>query len=78
MCRYMPAEAFDPGFSAAAVSPETDQMQKRFLDLQRGIRKGFQTAREWGIRAGGSLQPAGIFPPPPSSLHRVLSGAGVG
>lgn len=58
----MPAEAFDPGF-AVPEDGEKGEPQRRLLDLQTGIRKTFETARQtasrWRDRATNTLQPAG-------------------
>ena len=60
--KYMPAEAFDPGF-AVPEDGEKGEPQRRLLDLQTGIRKTFETARQtasrWRDRATNTLQPAG-------------------
>ena len=60
--KYMPPEAFDPGFAVAEDS-ERGEPQQRLLDMQTGIRKTFntvqQTASRWRDRATNTLQPAG-------------------
>lgn len=60
--KYMPPEAFDPGFEVPKDAAEGDS-QRRLLDLQTGIRKTFETARQtaskWRDRATNTLQPAG-------------------
>lgn len=60
--KSMPAEAFDPGFKVPQDGRDGDS-QRRFMDLQAGIKKTFETARQtankWRDRATNTLQPAG-------------------
>lgn len=60
--KYMPPEAFDPGFQV----PEGDkpaEPQRNLLELQRGIQKTFETARQtaskWRDRATNKMHAAG-------------------
>ena len=62
--KYMPPEAFDPGFSVPEAG-EKGEPQRKLLDLQEGIRKTFETAKQtasrWKDRATNTLQPAGML-----------------
>ena len=57
--KYLPPEAFDPHFALL----EATETQSKMTELQSGIRRTFESAREtaldWSSRASGGLRPAG-------------------